>query len=208
MKLEIDLTLPVFRLPFTVPMATGVLCDRKTVTRRMWQFGRVLPKPGQRIAGTENFRAYQYANNLVGVNYKAGPAGHGYGSGGLLELETEPGEAAAWVGTEGRWKPAMFMPAFFSRLPLICVSAERCLLGAGMNEADAIREGVYASGTKWAFSDTPEGSGYDSPMLAFIALWDFVNGPGAWHRDQHLNVVRIQFERNETPWLTGKKEAS
>lgn len=100
----------------------------------------------------------------------------------------DPG-TIAWHKRLGR-----FMPRRYSRLTLMVtdVRVERL---QDCSEADAIAEGIVpapmASDMRW--KTTNEGPClYPSAVAAYAALWNSINGPGAWEANPW--VVAVSFE--------------
>lgn len=92
----------------------------------------------------------------------------------------------SWAKPHRKQRPSIFMPRWASRLTLnvIDVRVERL---NDISREDAIAEGLIkvehapplavAMGCHWGF----EGDGrYGSPISAYAALWDHINGAGAW----------------------------
>lgn len=90
------------------------------------------------------------------------------------QTEPEPGCA-------GRFRQAMHMPKWASRITLIVtdVRVERL---QNCSEDDAIAEGIERVGNWCRLYDRPgDWPGcYDSPVRSYASLWDSINGPGAW----------------------------
>ncbi|MCZ7488225.1 hypothetical protein [Rhizobium rhizogenes] len=89
-------------------------------------------------------------------------------------------------GEISKWLPSIFMPRHASRLTLIVTDVRVERLN-DISREDAITEGLIKvehappmaveMGCHWGF----EGDGrYGSPISAYAALWDHINGAGAW----------------------------
>ncbi len=98
----------------------------------------------------------------------------------------------------GRYRHARHMPKWASRLTLL-VTDVRIERLQDISEADAIAEGIGrdlipdglipGGNTGFGF---PGYSGFATAKSAYAALWDSINGPGAW--DANPWVVAISFE--------------
>jgi hypothetical protein len=108
--------------------------------------------------------------------------------------EPQAGKLPEWAG---RFRQAMHMPKWASRITLIVtdVRVERL---QWISIADAKAEGVFVPEAQFAQQ------GEVAPRLAYAALWDQINGPGAWDADPwvvaysfrciHQNIDEIEKE--------------
>lgn len=89
--------------------------------------------------------------------------------------------------------PSIFMTRWASRLTLLVtdVRVERL---QDCSEADAIAEGLIAvtTGELVHYGAKVSDAVWRSPVQAYEALWDAINGPGSW--DANPWVVAISFE--------------
>lgn len=86
-----------------------------------------------------------------------------------------------------RWRPAIFMPKWASRISLLVknIRVERL---QDITCADAIAEGIRPSANSQTIDcDTPD------PRQDFARLWEGINGSGSW--DANPWVAVIEFER-------------
>lgn len=106
-----------------------------------------------------------------------------------------------WIGAPyGKHRQAMHMPRWASRLTLTVtdVRVERL---QDCSEADAITEGIYRLGGLYCHSRPGDRfgnenaiavpAGWDQATHAYQALWDRINGPGAWEANPW--VVAVSF---------------
>lgn len=108
-------------------------------------------------------------------------------------------ETVAWHKRLGR-----FMPRAASRLTLTVtdVRVERL---QDISEADAIAEGIYRLGGLYCHSRPGDHfgnesaiavpAGWDQATYAYQALWDRINGPGAWEANPWVVAVSFDVER-------------
>ena len=98
-----------------------------------------------------------------------------------------------------RWRPSIHMPRWASRLTLEVtgVKVERL---QDISEADALAEGVVWS-DEWSAFVVPgiEHPNEDFPVLSrptaramYAALWDFINGLGAWSENTWVAAVTFR----------------
>lgn len=99
-----------------------------------------------------------------------------------------PGSVA--VKDAGRIRPSMHMPRWASRLTLLVtdVRVERL---QDISEADAIAEGV-PDFSQIDASHAEASARLDWPRRQYAALWNSINGPGAW--DENPWVVAVSFD--------------
>lgn len=102
---------------------------------------------------------------------------------------TFDGEAGQ-VYPPDRWKPAIFMPRWASRITLeiVDIRAERL---QDITEADAIAEGLHrdANGL-WTWGDYPSGS--TSPVHAYQLLWDSINREKSWDLNPFIWIIEFR----------------
>lgn len=102
------------------------------------------------------------------------------------------------------WKPSIFMPRWASRLTLIVTDVRVERLQA-ISREDAIAEGLiqfaHASpmardaGCDWTYEGEPEGL-CGSPISAYGALWDRINGAGAWYENPWVCAVTFTVHKH------------
>lgn len=103
--------------------------------------------------------------------------------------EDMPGVARS--GRRGKWRPSIHMPRWASRLTL-AVTGVRVERLQAITQADALTEGTVDTRGAWGpLSDTDRAG----PRGAFEALWNSINGPGAWDTNPWVWVV--EFRRLE-----------
>jgi len=106
---------------------------------------------------------------------------------------------AGWDGRDLRWKPAIHMPKWASRLHLKItnVHVERL---QEISEEDARAEGVERDGDSWKCYGNCEAHkrGYtkrSSAIASFMSLWDVINAKRGYGWDANPFVWVIEFER-------------
>lgn len=199
---------------FSAPMVRALLGGRKTQTRRVlkpqpyplegrpgfWNASGVVggricvsdralldlhhkPKPGDRLYVREHWRTTLAFEDLRPSQMTATHTRIKYEAGGLLDLK---GKKIPNFH-EGRFRQAMHMPRWASRLTLIVtdVRVERL---QDISEADAIAEGAPLDPDHR--DTTEDGSNPHmvrvnawtsiSPVAWYHRLWNEINGPGAW----------------------------
>jgi hypothetical protein len=115
-------------------------------------------------------------------------------------------------GSRGR--PGMFMPRWASRLtlPVTDVRVERL---KDISEADAIAEGVVWS-DQWQGFVVPgvEHPNKDFPVLSrptaremYAALWDVINGPGAWLGNPWVSATTFTVHRANIDAMPAREAA-
>ena len=78
-----------------------------------------------------------------------------------------------------RWRPSIHMPRWASRI-LLEVAEVRVERLQDISEADAYAEGI----PEWKSADQTF-----SPIVRFRRLWESINGPGSWGRNDWLWVI-------------------
>jgi hypothetical protein len=113
----------------------------------------------------------------------------------------------------GRYRPGMFMPRWASRLTLP-VTEVRVQRLQDISETDAIAEGIVCENMiigahcagghhseitadrYWNGTEPEDFEGHESAVDAYAALWDHINGAGAW--DANPWVVAVSFNVNRS----------
>ncbi|MBB3234388.1 hypothetical protein [Phyllobacterium endophyticum] len=194
---------------FSAPMVCALLDGRKTQTRRIMK-----PQPELLANGT-----WQISNSGGGtfgvetadlpaiapdyVRYEIGDrlwvretiADTGNGIGYVADGSAQYSYVWAWKRDK---LPAIHMPRAVSRLTLIVtdVRVERL---QDISRDDAIAEGLIRmplaptaavkAGCDWGFEGDHR---FGSPVSAYAALWDHINGAGAW--EDNPWIVAVTFE--------------
>lgn len=111
-----------------------------------------------------------------------------------FDYEKYPCDYANWAadlerGTEGRWKPSIHMPRWASRITLEIVGV-RVQRVQEISEVDAKAEGLeFMEPNRFA---PPGGKEWMPHDAAFQSLWDFVNSPGAWERNDWVWAITFK----------------
>lgn len=109
-------------------------------------------------------------------------------------------KAIAWAPGSGfdtpdfkqfRKRPSIHMNRVYSRIDLEVVSRRDEHL-QDITEADARAEGVTPYNGTWWDGSPVVGGKYDSPRQAFRALWESINGPESWDRNERVWVVSFK----------------
>lgn len=90
---------------------------------------------------------------------------------------------------KGKYRPAMFMPRWASRilLEVVAVRVERL---QDITEAQAIAEGIMRDGEGWCGYES--GPWFASPIGAFRSLWESIHGPGSWDANDYVWVIEFR----------------
>lgn len=147
--------------------------------------------------------------------------GCGRGAGVLYEADCDglalTKEGERWTGTRtehrnafGKLRPSMFMPRWASRLtlPVSEVCVERL---QDISEKDAIAEGITCENVIVGmacyggppreitadryFFDGCDEEGFEDGVSAYAALWDSINGEGAWATNPWVTATTFAVER-------------
>ncbi|MFO0937875.1 MAG: hypothetical protein U0798_15335 [Gemmataceae bacterium] len=198
---------------FSTEMVRAIRDGRKSMTRRIVKEGTTTPKVsvGDEIWIKETWRPCEAGG--VSIEYKVGGRVEANDDSDLhnrivtstyartdRERDEENRRNAGEKGISYRWRNAMFMPKWASRITLRVTSVRIERLWEITDKA-AIAEGCKKCGESgWVF----EGSGYDkarlchsAPSTAFACRWDELHKPGRRWED-NPTVMVIGFERQET----------
>lgn len=191
---------------FSGPMVRAILDGRKTVTRRV-----VKPQPNyvNKLGipfypdgkGPVDYRLCPYGTTgdqiwvketfgCIGRSPKDGPPPKGE------ESTTVYRATSTVVPHVIKWRPSIHMPRWASRLTLEIVSVRVERL-QDMTEEDAKNEGLDFVGdgaARWGVKGLPDSWGND-PRQSFRSLWESINGPGSWERNDWVWVV--EFRRHK-----------
>lgn len=108
----------------------------------------------------------------------------------------EEGNKTVRLNTIIRKIPSIHMPRWASRITLeiISIRVERL---EDISNADCIAEGISKNiiSDHYGVSNNFEWTHwYNSPKLAYIALWERINGAGSWERDRQKFAWVIEFK--------------
>ncbi len=118
----------------------------------------------------------------------------------------------------GKLRPSMFMPRWASRLTLIVtdVRVERL---QDISEADALAEGITCENVIVGmncyggmpceetadrfFFDGCDDEGFEDGVSAYAALWDHINGPGAWEANPWIAAYTFRVIKSNIDQIGG-----
>ena len=154
-----------------------VTLEKEPVQRMGWRDWRGAYASGDRLWVKEAWRTnamwdHLAPSKLTEVSRQSGRVSVMYEVGGALPNSCDRADA-------GRYRHALFMPRWASRLTLTVtdVRVERL---QDISEADAVAEGVET------------GLGADGPVAEYETLWSHIHGPDAW--DENPWVCALTFE--------------
>lgn len=104
---------------------------------------------------------------------------------------------ASWQGPDLiRWKPSIFMPRWASRITLEIVNVRVEKL-QDISDEDAIAEGIPRFGDGFGrWHPDPDDINYTGttkkPVLSYMGLWEFINGPGSWAKNPWVWVIEFK----------------
>lgn len=198
---------------FNAEMVQAMLAGRKTETRRIFKDAPVDvghwwrdPETGfircQDRTGTpygRHFGTRTQTGDLIWVRENFQISGIGWGKkpseaiGGKVHYKADPDHG--WHSYWGGWHPSIHMPKWASRLTLV-VTDYRIERLHDIDETGAIAEGC---GPFFDENDprkvpSPNGGSIEmmpikGPVDAYAALWDKINGNGAWTANPWVEVT-------------------
>lgn len=102
------------------------------------------------------------------------------------------------VDTLVEWKNKLFMPAYAARhfIKITGVRAERL---QDISDEDCIKEGIfkYLSHARVYWKNGFDGLPYDTPIDAYAALIDCINGKGTWDNNPFVWVYDYELTTNK-----------
>ncbi len=212
-------------MQFTAPNINGLLEDRKTETRRMikhqpqehpsgymksvmWALSRM--QPGDLVYVKEAWRTFVSLDNTrpSGIWSADGERGAGiaYEAGGHLTISRGTGDREYRFSSEsedpapfGRKRPAMYMPAAFSRITLQILEVRVEELH-DITDAGALAEGIVAHPSSYGFwvpgVEHPDKNfpylSRPTPREMYAALWDTIHGSGKWGYNPWIWAYRFR----------------
>lgn len=190
---------------FSASMVQAILVGRKTQTRRVvkadgwpemrdpvqneitpteWWFSDGMAplgpfrcpygQPGDTLWVRETYALHEEFDDV-----RAGDIGYYWGN-----VYYKTTSLATAADSAGKWRPAIFMPRWASRLTLR-VTGVRVERVQDINRADAIAEGVYRAGGN---------PGLYTPQHEFKQLWDGINKKRGYSFQRNPWVWVIEFE--------------
>ncbi len=187
---------------FSALMVREILAGTKTQTRRIVKPGNLGPGGLPVRQPTPDWNAAHYGGGMWsdGLDFAAFCP---YGQPGdrlwVRETWAPGGRYAATDSRPGavpRWRPSIHMPRAASRITLE-ITGVRVERLQDISEADALAEGIgrYDNGTFGL--DAPAACMGPSAAVAYMRLWDHINGPGSWDANPWVWVV--EFSRIAPP---------
>lgn len=95
--------------------------------------------------------------------------------------------------SDRRWRPSIHMPRWASRI-LLEITGVRVERLNGINEADAIAEGIEQHKTGLWLPCAEKGKAHIDPRLAYRDLWESINGPGSWAANPWVWVIEFKVQ--------------
>jgi len=203
---------------FTAPMVRAILDGAKTQTRRALKvqpidvlpmkedkvgiewvglmqreprpkgtvFRCKLGQAGDRLWVRETWRTDESLNGKAPSAFSAWPVRY--------EADGEVLRHGAFYGnTNGKTRVSIHMPRWASRI-LLEIAGVRVERLQDISEADAIAEGIEKTAAGlWCLYGQAEVDGTFSPIASYRALWNSINGAGAW--DANPWVWAVEFKR-------------
>lgn len=189
---------------FSAPMVRALIKGRKTQTRRVL---KPQPKsisdkvdavfrfaPGDRLWVRETFNQ----SGLAWPNLRQGA--------GKLHYRADPDHG--WQSYWGGWRPSLFMPRWASRLTLL-VTEVRVERLQNCSEADALAEGGKEAEhpiDKGLFNHDGGNILYPTALQSYAALWDQINGPGAWAKNPWIVAISFTVHQRNIDQTAGTTE--
>lgn len=161
-------------IPFRAPMIRALLAGTKTQHRLVLK-----PQPDDLYEGQAPRQLHVAIGNRLWVREHLYAASNDQG---VRWLVYAADRARVWP--DGEWTkkrntvPSIHMPRWASRLTLI-VTDVRVQRLQEISEEDAVAEGWGG----WLDSQTSDGFDGNGPRTWFHKLWDSINGPSAWERN-------------------------
>ena len=183
-------------IPFSVAMVRARKARRKRETRRLvFKAGTV---PGHRDLRDIPAKGPYEPNKTYWVR-EAWRTEAQYNH---LKPSELPANARVWFEADGpapdgfgRYRHGRFLPQRFSR-DKVTVTAVRPELVQDMDDDDAIAEGIFWSEelVGWTAEAAPDTRTLHptSPVAAYAKLYDLINGPGAWQRNEWVWVIEFE----------------
>jgi hypothetical protein len=190
-------------ITFSGPMVRALLAGTKTQTRRLHKVAEGL----EHLAGSVAPRIKAGDRLYVREHWRADTAYDGTAPRDLsnrVALWFEADGATVGDGVKGRFRQAMHMPKWASRITLH-VAEVRVQRLQEISDEDAIAEGIEDVTREIAPGDTSlrfwkryrDGgwNGYvDNPIGSYASLWTEINGPGSWEANPWVTATTFEVE--------------
>jgi len=186
---------------FSAPMVRALIAGAKTQTRRIlkpqpnghiWRYGWEKDAGATFSAGDElvSGRIPIWAGDRLWVRETWAPLTYlthnDPGPQAIIDGGFYRADEGTVDGEVSKWKPSIFMPRHASRLTLTVTDVQVERLNE-ISRDDAVAEGLSRKtcasslakemGCDWGFDGDDR---HGSPVSAYAALWDHINGLGAW----------------------------
>jgi hypothetical protein len=187
---------------FSGPMVRAILAGRKTQTRRLITSPLAKCLVGDRLWVRETWRVSSdcaeawHPDTLTGwIDYQA----KGTEERRAPDMEAVEraaflkGEERDWDCLPQRWRPAIHMPRWTSRITLEISDVRRTETADQISREDAIAEGIYQpNGSGWTHDvDAPDW--WNDPVFAFGKLWDGLHDKDGERFAEAPRVVALTF---------------
>lgn len=174
---------------FSAPMVRALLEGRKTQTRLLLSNPLAKAQLGDRLWVRESWQyaKQQYCHCSQGT--EAAPCDDWLAGIGCRSVRDDVVYFADEVRTP-KWRPAIHMPRWASRLTLVVTEVRRQRLQE-ISEEDAVAEGIFQHSAGWWWDGMTPQTARSTAYGAFYCLWEMLHGKGAW--DANPEIVALSF---------------
>ncbi len=189
---------------FSAPMVRAILAGSKTQTRRVIRkperftnirecgFCCKIGQPGDRLWVRETWQADPIIDDTWASTAWSGCKDSRIAD--LPERFRHPRYVnfrADWLHGEIRWRPAIHMPHWASRITLKVTDVRVERLQA-ISESDAVAEGLSRSSDGFAWHVEDDRHRAADPRESYASLWETINGAGSWDANPWVWVVEFK----------------
>ncbi len=151
---------------------------------------------GDRLWVKETHRFPSKENPRVRVEYRADMSSWGIADSHDVTTNTVVADAKLFPGpaneySKQHWRPSIFMPRWASRITLE-ITAVRVERLQSMSEQDAKAEGIFLNDRAWWAAENGIDTKALTPGGGYRALWNKINGDGAWAENPWVWVIEFR----------------